>query len=62
MQDKENMVSVPIEVLLDFKQRINTLAGLTLKRERHSYAIALKQDINEIIYEYEQTKLGDSLI
>lgn len=43
------MAIVPTEALLDIKNRVNTLATLSLKAERYSVGRAIKQDIADMI-------------
>lgn len=40
---------VPTEALLDIKNRVNTLATLSLKAERYSVGRAIKQDIADML-------------
>lgn len=42
---------VPVEQLEDLKQRVNTLAQLTQKRERHRFGIRVKQEIADMLAE-----------
>jgi hypothetical protein len=51
VQEPEGMVMVSEDFLLNIKQRVNTLATLSLKRERYEVAIGIKQDIADKLRE-----------
>jgi len=56
----EGWKMVPVETLEELKHRVNTLAALTTKRERHQFGIRVKREIADLLAAAPQPPQADT--